>query len=276
LKTVTQPGQYIDFSLSPDERRLAFSRIDAHRSGSDLWMLDFDRGIEAKLTTAAQTDASPVFAPDGQHLVFRSNRRGLHELFEFRGLGGDDERPLFRSSGGIYPTDWATNGAVVYHERQKTRYDIYSLDMKRGTAQVLVGTEAEEAQGQLNKDGRLAFASDRSGEFDVYVSAPGDAKSVSRVSVAGGSDPRWRADGRELFFVASDTTLMAVDTAGQVPGSARPLFKTRLPPASSPFPSGMVPSRDGERFLLKVPLDLPETKPLTVTTDWVGRLDRER
>jgi serine/threonine protein kinase/Tol biopolymer transport system component len=274
LATVAPTARYVDFRLSPDQRRLAFARVDRDAIGADLWVQDFARGVATKLTSAPQTDASPVWAPDNRRVAFRSNRGGRNELFEHPGQGGGEERRVFGSGIGLYPTDWSPDGNIIlYHERRATTgYDIFALDSVKNVAVSLVGTASDEAQGQIGEDGRLAFVSDQSGQMDVYVSARGDAKSAERVSVAGGTDPRWRHDGHELFFIAADGTLMSVDTSGLIPAAARPLFKTRLPPATSPFASGMLPSVDGQQFLLKVPVAVPETKALTVTTAWTRRL----
>jgi Tol biopolymer transport system component len=274
LTTVGPTARYVDFRLSPDQRRLAFARVDRDGIGADLWVQDLARGVATKLTSVTRTDASPVWAPDNRRLAFRSNRGGLNELFEHPGPGGGEERRVFGSGNGLFPTDWSPDGdTILYHERRATTgYDILAFDLSKNAAATIAGTASDEAQGQIAQDGRFAFLSNQSGEMDVYVSARADAKSAERVSAAGGADPRWRPDGRELFFVAADGTLVSVDTSGPTPGPAKPLFKTPLPTATSPFASGMVPSVDGQQFLLKIPVAVPETKALTVTTAWTRRL----
>lgn len=124
----------------------------------------------------------------------------------------------------------------------------------------------------LAEDGRLAYASNDGGEFNVYVRFP-EGPRAERISVAGGSDRRWRADGEELFFIAEDGTLMAVDMRDpRHIGEVTPLFPTQVAPARSPYLSAFVPSPDGRRFLVRVPVAAPETYPLTVTLNWTARL----
>jgi hypothetical protein len=275
LGTAGPPDRYFDFRLAPDEQHVALARFDPASNSVDLAMLDLGRNFVTALTSSSQTDASPIWSSNGERLVFRSNRRGLHELFEKPARESGGERLLYSTDSGIYPTDWSRDdGAILFHRLDPvTKHDIWMFDVARQTAAPLHRTKSAEAQGQLAPGGRLAYTSDESGELQVYVRAV-DGKGLSNnVSTKGGFDPRWRADGRELFFVSPDGMMMAADIpAGGLPATPRPLFQTDIQPTSAPYLSDFVVTKDGRRFLVRVPTEPPGAGPITVTLNWLERL----
>ena len=276
LGTAGQPDGYVDFRLAPDERRVALARVDPASNTADLAMLDLGRNFVTALTSSSQTDASPNWSSDGQRLVFRSNRRGLHDLFEKPAKDSGGEQLLYSSGIGMYPTDWSPDGgSILFHMLDPaTKHDIWSFDIAKRSAQPVQRTQYEEAQGQLALGGRLAYTSDESGQLQVYVRVPGRQQLPINVSANGGFDPRWRADGRELFFVSPEGTMMAADISPEglpVP-PPRPLFSTKIQPTSRPYLSDFVVTKDGRRFLIKVPTEPPGAGPITVTLNWLERL----
>lgn len=276
LGTAGSADRYVDFRLSPDDRRLALSRVDPVSNTPDLGILDLNRAALTPLPSSSQTDATPVWSADGERLVFRSNRRGLHDLFERPAHGGGSDEMLSSIGFGMYPTDWSSDGkTVIFHGvSPATRNDVWALDCATRRARPLVQSSADEAQGQLAPGYRLAYTSDESGTLQVYVrSLRGGAQTIA--SVNGGSDPRWRADGRELFFITSDGMLSAVEVSASDPiqvGAVRRLFATAIHEPSAPYLSNFVVTRDGRRFLLNVPVQAIDATPITVTLDWPQRL----
>jgi len=270
------PDRYVDFRLSPDDSRLAVSRVYPHSNMPDLAVMDLERGgALTVLSASSQTDASPVWSADGERLVFRSNRRGVHDLFERPSQSGGDDVLLYSAGFGIYPTDWSADGnTIVFHGLSKsTKHDIWAFDRAHGTARALVQTPSDEAQGQLAPGGRLAYTSNESGTLQVLVRSL--YGSATNVSINGGFDPRWRADGRELFFTSPDGTMMAVDVplAEPIrPGPVRPLFPTASREPSAPYLSAFVVTKDGQRFLVMRPIQPMAAAPITVTLDWLSRL----
>jgi len=275
LSPVGDQAYYVDFRLSPDQTQLAFARVDGDAS-PDLWVMNLARGNPAPLTSHPKTDATPIWSPDGSTIVFRSNRRSTHELFKRPAHQGGEEQWVYGSGSGTYPTDFtADGGGVLFHENhQTTKYDISLLDLATKTPRLIIDWNSDDAQGQLTADGRLAFTSDVSGESEVYVGRLNRPGGFNRVSPKGGFDPRWSADGRELFYVSGAGELMVVPfPKGDLePGRITTLFQTSITPPDSPYLSQFVPNRDGTRFLIKVPVRRLDSRAITVTLNWRQRL----
>jgi Tol biopolymer transport system component len=279
LGTAGQPDRYVDFRLSPDDKRLAISRVDPGSITADLAVMDLERdGALTVLSSSAWTDASPVWSADGRRLAFRSNRGGVNDLFERPSNSGDGEDVLLYSAGfAMYPTDWAADGnTIVFHGPSKsTKHEIWVYDRSRGSARPLVPGLHDEAQGQLAPGDRLAYTSKESGSLQVMVRSLHGSGGATNVSVKGGFDPRWRADGRELFFISPEGTMMAVDVPPGDPirpGPVQRLFPTPFHETRPPYLSNYVVTRDGQRFLLNKPIQPLGAVPITVTLDWLTRV----
>jgi Tol biopolymer transport system component len=269
-------GGYVDFRLSRDARFAAVSEVDQPNILPDIHVRDLVRGTNPRLTTSRVTDASPVWSPDGETIVFRSNPERVHDLYVRAANGSGSDQLLFSSREAKYPTDWSPDGRfIVFHSNfAETGWDIWLMPMSpRGQPRPLVRTSYDEVQGQISPDGRwLAYTSlITAGKPEVYVQpleGPGDRWEIS---VGGGSDPRWRPDGKELFYVRPDGMLMAVPVKAHetfAPGTAQPLFRVPGVTASPPFISAYDVDPSGQRFLVRLPLQDPQTQPLTVLLHW--------
>jgi Tol biopolymer transport system component len=273
LGTLAQPARYVDFRLSPDGNRLAVAVVDPRAGTSDLWLVDINRETSSRLTFARQTDATPVWAATGDRIVFRSNRGGgRHELFLRPAHAAAQDQLLFSGTAGLYPTDWSADAAtIVYHAgHQGTDLDISRLDVAAKKSTNLTPEPFDQAQGQLAVGNRLAYMSTEVGDPSVFVRRLDGSEGSQRVSPAGGFDPRWRADGRELFYLDPEGHVVAAQMA---PSSLHvtgitPLFSIRLPGPTPPYLSNYVATADGQRFLVRVPLELPQSRPITVVLDW--------
>ena len=276
--TVGKPDRYVDFRLAPDERDIAVSRVDPVRNRSDLAILNLATGGLTKLSSSPQTDASPLWSTDGTRLVFRSNRWGQHDLFEAPARGGEGKL-LFSNGLGLYPTDWSANdGLILFHFLSaSTKHDIWSLDPRdpQSSARPVAASPAIEAQGQLGPGGRLAYTSDESGTLNVHIRTLDHRTPPINVSVNGGFDPRWKADGRELFFISESGKVMAAELSPndrlQVV-HVRELFTSPVQDTGPPYLSSYVVKKDGSRFLFNVPAQQQGEQPITLTVDWPSRM----
>jgi Tol biopolymer transport system component len=289
LGAVGAPGPVLDPAISPDERSVVFRRSSG--PGSDLWLRDLTRGAEQRFTANASFNYAPFWSPQGDRIVFSSNRGGSINLYKKPASGsGQDE--LLLSNGQKNPSHWSRDGRfIVYSELDpKTKWDIGVLPMEGGAAGKpipFLRSEFNELFGQLSPDSRwMAYTSDESGRREVYVrpfpGAPPGPEGQWKISIAGGEQPRWRGDGKELFFVGADGRMMAVAVkAAEVaskpsfePGAPQPLFEANIAqsPVNNLFEYDV--SADGKRFLVNTVAGSTSAPVLTVMSNWEAGLKK--
>lgn len=263
--------QHVDFRLSPDGAFVAVAELDQETGGADIHIRDLTRGDRSRVTSAQTTDASPVWSPDGKQIVFRSNRESIHDLY-IVDVASRTEKPFHRSRVAKYPTSWSPEGVVAFHTNSdQTRWDVHVANAASSARSEVAATQFNEIQGQFSRDGKLfAYTSDVDGEYQVIVKAlpHGTPKTVS---IKGGMDPRWSHDGRELFYIAGDDQLTAVEIQVRgdqvLPGRPKALFQVRDAARTAPFTSVYDVAPDG-RFLIRFTRDDVRSIPLTVLLNW--------
>jgi dipeptidyl aminopeptidase/acylaminoacyl peptidase len=266
---------------SPDGQRVAVQRTV--QGNMDIWQIDAARDIPSRFTFDTNVDSTAVWSPDGNRLVFRSNRNGVYDLYEKPATGAGDEQRLFASSDDKIPSDWSRDGRVLLYvnENKNTGRDLWALPIQPqgvGTPFPLARTRFAEDQGQFSPDGKwIAYRTNESGQNEIYVQAFPGPGGKARVSTEGGSQPRWRRDGKELFFVAPDNRLMVVPVARPSNGLALnvgapvALFATRLALMGAPKHQYAV-AADGQRFLMVVSADETIAPPITIVQNWLAGL----
>ena len=194
LAVVTEPGDYWQVRLSPDERSAALTMLDPLLRTLDVFRMPATGGSPQRVTLALAADTDPVWSPGGDRLAFRSLEDGQPEIYTSAGL-------LHASPLDEFPTDWTTSHLIFHARSPASGFDIWSLPRAAGPARPLVRSGFNEVDGRLSPDGRwIAYASDEPGQYDVYV-APFDAPGQRiRVSTAGGTRPQW-AGNRTVVFL---------------------------------------------------------------------------
>jgi eukaryotic-like serine/threonine-protein kinase len=296
-----------DVELSPDGKRVTLQRV--LNGNTDIWLVEVARGVMNRLTVDAAVDAQPIWSADGSAIIFTSNRRGAFDLYRKSIGGGGNEELLIESTFAKIPQHVSPDGRFLLYCNidSKTGYDLWALPLMSGanasptgrSNQGLSGANAslterndqvngdrkpfsvvqtsfEERDGQFSPDGKwIAYRSNESGRFEVYVQPFPGPGHETQVSTNGGSQPRWRADGKELFYIGLDSRIMAApmqfSAKGQIvePGTPVALFPSRITggPLSAVYRHQYAASSDGQRFLLNI-MQESATSPITLILNW--------
>ena len=274
------PGERADYIhpwLSPDEKRAVVELVDPDTQGHAVWMLDLVRGSRTQFVPGPAESHFPVWSPDGRTILFSSDRGGPWSLFVRSVTGASPEEELFASSSNSLAIDWSRDGRFILYQTvdPSTRSDIWALPMApRGGPFVVANSMRNERQAQVSPDGRwVAYASDESGREDIWVQAFPEAHEKWPVSASGGSQPQWRHDGRELYYISRDLKLMAVDVNPAASsfdaGVPTPLFSLRLTDQLSAR-NNYLPTADGKRFLVNTSYAGIGTGSLAVVLGWTS------
>jgi eukaryotic-like serine/threonine-protein kinase len=266
-------GEYEHIELSPDGSQAAIGQIDPRSSSTDIYILDLRNRLPLRLTfQPGRFRAWPRWAPDGQRVIFSGD--GPSGIYVKPSTGGTEEVLLQATdSGGLFPTDWSTDGKfIVFRKLQPgTTGALWVFSLADRTATPLPQAESRGTNGRFSPDGHwIAYTSHQSGKPEIFVQPFPPTGAKFQVSPAGGVRPRWRRDGRELYYVASaGGALVAVSvipgTTWQTGGQTR-LFDVRfVPRAVNAYPYDVSP--DGKRFLVITPPPEAEA-PIVVVQNW--------
>ena len=289
LASLANATEYSNPAISPDGTKAAITVYEslANRP-ANLFLLDLATLQSTRVTFGPHLDLAPVWSPEGDRLFFLSNRRGPMQLYERFIPGGGDAAllpvPMKEALGKamlpwMIPESWAADHSYLTYSIQHvdTKSDVWMLDLRNGLApRPLLDGGANEAQSQISPDGHyIAYTSDESGRFEVYVQTFPERGQKWQVSSAGGADPRWRGDGRELFYVAADRRMMAVDVQTGPPrryGTPRALFLTQLKYLWQDTRNHYDVTPDGQRFLVLAMRPDPRSAAYTMIFNWKGAL----
>jgi Tol biopolymer transport system component len=281
LGVVGEAADYSNPALSPDDRKLAIAIRDPQTKTRDIWIIDLLRGTKTRLTFDPADDPVAVWSPDGTRIAFTSDRLGQRDIYQKLSDGSGPEELLLGGKGeDKFVDDWSSDGKYLVYDLQvhPIGFHINALPLAGDRKPVpLVNTEFLSHQGQLSPNGRwLAYRSFEAGRSEVYVQrfTLDSSKSNGKwlISTTGGELPRWRRDGKELFY-HFDHTFFAVDvkTEGSSfeAGIPKPMFDAatvtnRLVSGGTPF----VVTRDGQRFLVLSPVDGEVSAPIEVLVNW--------
>ncbi|MDA2925227.1 hypothetical protein MYX65_11365, partial [Acidobacteria bacterium AH-259-L09] len=216
----------------------------------------------------------PVWSPDGRQLVFMSARKGRPDLFQ-KLVGGGQEEVLFESNQAKFPEDWSSDGRFILFISPQGK-TVYALPLSGDQEPMRVlETPFDKDEFHFSPDGRwIAYNSDESGRWEVYVASFPDFTEKRQVSNSGGVQARWRKDGKELFYLGLDGKLRAVAVkAGSSleTGIPQVLFETKV--RVSPLWDQYCVTGDGQRFLINEPAE-DVSSPITVVLNWTAELNQ--
>jgi Tol biopolymer transport system component len=257
--------------LAPNEQRVAIVR----GLNADIWLIDLVRGGLTRLTTDAKDDLPSVWSPDGTRLAFASDRTGVYNLYVKQSNGLGQDKRLRESSNFNVPQDWSRDEKfLLYYEiTRTTARDLWALDMTGIDRKPLIvaNTVSDERTGQFSPDSHwVVYETNATGRNEIVVQSFPEPVDKLQVSSGGGIQPRWSADGKELYYIGSDRKLMAVSVTsrGNTLAITKPvvLFQTRILAGEAPFKQQYAVSRDGRFLINHVEQSTPS--PITVILNW--------
>jgi Tol biopolymer transport system component len=282
---VTEPGDYNTPALSPDGTRVAFQRRDPQGNNVDIWVQELTTGRRTRFTMALARDWMPVWSADSRNIVFGSQRDGgTDNLYQKDTSGVAAEVALLKTAESKYPQDLSRDGRFLLYANVDPRnsYDLWVLPLEgERKPKLIVGTQSRESAAKFSPDGRfIAYTSDATGRNEVYVRAfspDGNVTAEWPVSKDGGTQPVWRQDGKELFFISGDSKMMVV------PVTTAPAFKAGIPEAlftapilggGSAFNIHRWDTLDGKRFLINSSAHATSSSPITLVLNWQAGLKK--
>jgi Tol biopolymer transport system component len=275
-------GRRGDPRISPDGSRVVLARNTTQGAGEgfDIWTYEFARGVMTRLTFGQGSNGNPVWSPDGRQIAFVSDRGGTRQIYR-KDSGGTGQDERLTSGASKYLTDWSRDGRYLLYEEQdpKNGLDIWTMPLEgdRKPAAFL-RTQFDESHAQFSPDGKwVAYQSNESGSIQIYLQTFPPIGGKWQVSTGGGVQPRWRGDGREIYYVRGGRMWAAsIRTAGG---------RVEIDPPHELLPIGFNTgpeyfydvSHDGQRFLA---FQLPDiigsqsANPLTVVSNWQAGLKK--
>jgi serine/threonine protein kinase len=270
------PGIYGNIFLSPNEKMIAADTTDPTSQNTDIWTYDIENGSAKRLTFDPSIDTIPIWSPDSSRLVFSSNRELKFGLYFKDVNGAQEEQEVVQEGTDRFPDDWSHDGKFILYERGA---DLWSLALPEQKATQFLKATSTLKNGRFSPDGKwLAYASNESGRWEIYVTSFPDAHGKWQVSTGGGDQPKWRSDGKELFYFSPESKLMAVSvTTGTHFDAGTPNVLFQASPREMVATSEHVTydiSKDGQKFLINTPLKQSETMPMSVVLNWSARLNK--
>lgn len=280
LGTVGTAGEYEYPRLAPDGKRVAVARRDPQTRSWDIQVIELVRATSSRLTFDSGNDRYPVWSPDGSRIAWQAQRDGAFQIYQKLASGVGPEELLRKEDVFIAPTSWSADGRFLLYSRAdpKTILDLWALPLTGDRQPALFWqTPFSELGGRFSPDGRwIAYYSDDQGGNEVYVQTFPASGGKWQISTNGGSQPWWRSDGKELYYVSAGGKLMAVEVkpGGSFEASApRALFDLATARAIGGGSSYAVAAA-GDRFLFVTAREEAASLQFTVVTNWTAEVKK--
>jgi len=284
LRTVGEPASFLSIAISPDGGVVA-AAVQHEASGANIWLYDVARNLRTRFTFVQEFDLTLSWSPDGTQIAFASNRRGGFDVFRKTVSGLEEAELLVDNLGLDMPRGWSPEGSSLLFMSldTNTEDDLWVLPIRAadgGTEpapEPYLRTKFNERDGRFSPDGSwVAYTSDESGRFEVYVAPFPGATGKVQVSTGGGEYPIWRADGKEIFYRTQDGSIMAagVEAANSNfrVSAVRRLFQVSLSSEGAGYQRKYDVTADDQEFLV---LEVPESeaKPvIMLDSNWPAHL----
>jgi eukaryotic-like serine/threonine-protein kinase len=277
LGTLGKPEVYGNIFLAPNGTSVALDKTEmAIQNIIDIWTYELEGARAKRLTFGPGLNLVPVWSPDTSQFVFTSNRQINQDLYMKNSDGTQEEQLVVHDEADKAPNDWSRDGKYILYTRGT---DLWFVTLPELKSNSFLKAMSAIRNGQFSPDGKwVAYASNETGKWEIYVTSFPDARGKWQISTGGGEQPRWRGDGKELFYISSDEQMMAVQvTTGAKfdPGTPIALFQaTPRQPVTNADLFVYDVSRDGQRFLINTPVKQAETQPMSVILNWTAKLNK--
>jgi len=278
--TVGPPGVLANPSLSPDGRRMAFDQAEADGRRLGIWIHELTNDAVTRFTIDPSLNQGAVWSPDGKRVVFTSNRNTFQRLYQKKSDGSGSEEEIF-DLNAAHPGqqncwDWSRDGKYLLAAKAA---ELWYVSLPDRQAKPFLQAKSVVRNAHFSPDGRwVAYSSNETGNWEIYVSPFPSANSKWQVSRGGGEEPRWRQDGKELFYLSGERKIMAVPVktgSNFEAGSPVALFQTHLrQPISSMDLFSYDVTADGQKFLVNTRFDEPNAAPLSIILNWASEMER--
>jgi Tol biopolymer transport system component len=254
-------------------RRLAASVGDP---GGNIMVYDLERNLHSRYTFGGTTNRQPIWSPDGSQIAFTRLEASANNIYLIASDSAGTEKLLYSSSTLKYPTSWSADGKNILFTETPIGLGVSLIPTSGNiTAQEFLPKKINSSQAQYSPDGHwVAYISQESGQSEVYVTQFPGPKGKWQVSANGGTEPRWRKDGKAIFYWATDTTFMEaqVEAQGQQfrVNGIHPLFKAAMPLTIG---NTYDVTPDGQRFIVNAATSSP-AQWLTIVTNWTANLGK--
>jgi hypothetical protein len=281
LGRVGGPGEIANPSIAPDGNFVVADAADLKTSNVDIWIEDLSHNTASRFTFDPSEEATGVWSRDGRTIAYRydgASGAAAVEIKKASGLEGAKELYTTRSQDDILPNSWTLDDRSILctYEPPAGGSSLVLVDAASGKMTPFLSGQASETNGMISPDGKwVAYASNESGEWRIYVTTFPGAQGKWQASQGGGREPRWRGDGKEIFYVDPKGMLTAIPVTTQgtfSAGAASPLFQIhgRAPISNTDLYTYDV-SKDGKRLLVNRYVKPDHVEPLTVVLNAIAR-----
>jgi eukaryotic-like serine/threonine-protein kinase len=279
IGSVGNPMNIVGLAISHDGRRVVVAIADPGNR-SDLWVQDLTRSTTTRLTFDPGDESNPSWSPDDSMILYSSNAKSPDDVMIKRSSGTGTEETVWANQALKIASDWSPDGKTIavtqLDPAGKTNLDLWFYSLEDHKARVFVQTPFAEVRARFSPDGRwISYDSNESGRSEVYVLPVSGMGGKWQISTDGGSNTRWRRDGKQLYYISPDFKLMAVDVSAHgnefTAGVPRALFPLNIKHANG---TQYDVSPDGKRFLINTPNDRAEAAPLTLVQNWTAALKK--
>ena len=277
IGVVGPPGGPANPTLSKDGRRVAFEQTESDGRHVDIWVQDLASDAVARVTLGPGLNEAPVWSPDGKRIAYGTIRDLYWELHSKNTDGSGNEEVILKETTDLAgPWDWSRDGKSLLGWQNTS--ELWDFSWADRQWKRLFPSNWIVKNAQFSPDGKwVAYSTNETGNWEVFVSPLAGGENKWQVS-RGGVEPRWRGDGKELFYLSSDRKMMSVEVkAGNSfeAGAPVPLFQTRLrKPVSAMEVVSYAVTGDGQRFLVNTRIDEPSAAPLSIILNWASEIER--